>query len=59
MNDNLLEKRNEIIKLSSENTDDINMIIYIFAINHKLDNLLNKLDDTNIITNSKSIVNKG
>lgn len=59
MNDNLLEKRNEIIKLSSENTDDINMIIYIFAINHKLDNLLNKLDDTNIITNSKSIVKKG
>ena len=58
MNDNLLEKRNEIIKLSSENTDDINMIIYIFAINHKLDNLLNKLDDTNIITNSKSIVKK-
>lgn len=58
MNNKLLIRRNEIIKLSSENNDDVNIIIYIFAINHKLDSLLNKLDDINIPTEVKSIVKK-
>lgn len=59
MNEKLVENRNKIIKLSSENTDDVNMIIYVFAINKKLDSLLNKLDDLNVPTNVSSIVKKG
>ncbi|MBR1377375.1 MAG: hypothetical protein IJ565_06170 [Bacilli bacterium] len=59
MNKKLEENRNKIIELSSENTDDVNMIIYVFAINKKLDSLLIKLDDLNVPTNVSSIVKKG
>lgn len=59
MDDKLLYRRNEIIKLSSQNTDDVNMVIYVFAVNHKLDSLLKKLDDIDVPTNVSSIVKKG
>lgn len=59
MKNELVNKRNELIRLSKENTDDINMVIYVFAINKKLDFLLKKLDDKIVKTNVNSIVKKG
>lgn len=59
MENKLVNKRNELIKLAQENTDDVNMIIYVFAINKKFDSLLKKLDDKIVKTNVNSIVKKG
>lgn len=56
MMDKKLEKLEKIIL---KNYTEINIIIYFLLVNHKLDNIIEKLDEQEVILEHSSVIKKG
>lgn len=59
MKKEFVQKKKKLEKLILNNYTEINIIIYFLLINHKLDNIIEKLDDKEVTLNQISVVKKG
>ena len=59
MKKEFVQKKKRLEKLILNNYTEINIIIYFLLINHKLDNIIEKLDDKEVTINQISVVKKG
>mgnify|MGYP004472113617 CR=1 FL=1 len=53
------QKKKKLEKLILNNYTEINIIIYFLLVNHKLDNIIDKLDEKEVILDQACVVKKG
>lgn len=53
------KKLEKLEKLILKNYTEINIIIYFLLVNHKLDNIIEKLDEQEVILEQSSVIKKG
>ena len=59
MKKEIIQKKEKLEKLILNNYTEINIIIYFLLVNHKLDDIIDKLDEKEVILEQSSVVKKG
>ena len=59
MKKEIIQKKKKLEKLILNNYTEINIIIYFLLVNHKLDDIIDKLDEKEVILEQSSVVKKG
>lgn len=59
MNKRIRKKKEKLEKLILNNYTEINIIIYFLLVNHKLDNIIEKLDEEEVVLEQACVIKKG